>query len=78
MALVDLRRDPEADCDDALVEELADGRLEAVEQRVLVLDRRRVLTVADHRSVAGDQTGQDLRPADVHTDHLGIQGRRLP
>jgi hypothetical protein len=34
--------------------------------------------VADHHAVAGDETREDLRPPDVHTDHLGFHGRRLP
>ena len=76
--LVDPRRDAEADRDDALVEQLAHGGLEAVEQRLLGVERRRVLAVREHRPVALDDAGEDLRPADVDADHVGSHGRRLP
>src|SRR5205085_3383144 len=76
--LVDLRGDAESDRDDVLVQELAHRSLEPVEQGVFALDRRGVLLVSMNGAVAADESGQDLRPADVHTDHLGFQGRRLP
>src|SRR3954463_9556978 len=72
MALVDLRRDAEADCVDTLVQELANSDLEAAEQGLFRLDRRRVLAVGDHRPVAADKAGEDLGPADVDSDHQGI------
>ena len=77
-SLVDPRRDAEADRDDALVEQLADRGLEPVEELVLRFERGRVLAVRGDRPVAADDAGEDLRPADVDTDHVGHHGRGYP
>jgi hypothetical protein len=79
-ALVDARGNAEAERGDPLAEEFLDGLIEPGQQRLLRFHRRRLLASPLHGSVAADDPGQDLRPADVDSDHAlrRRHGRRLP
>ena len=69
---------PKHDGADPLVEQVADGGVEPVQERILGLERRRVLAVTQHRPVALDDTGEDLRPTDVDPDHGLSHGGGYP
>ena len=68
--LVDRRRDSEADCSDRLVQQCGHGRLELGDHALLRILGRRALVPADDAPVAGDDTGQDLRAAEVDPDRM--------
>src|SRR5438128_998556 len=67
--LVDARRDAEADGADLGGQELANRRLERVEERVLRCRRRGALAGPLHASVLVDHARENLRPAQVDADH---------
>ena len=65
---------PNPTATDALVEQLPDGGLEPVEERLLGLERASAYSRCADRAVARDEAGEDLRPADVDTDHVVTTG----
>ena len=68
-ALVDRRRDPEADRGDVVAQQLLDRLVERREELLLRAGGRRPLEPALDPAFAIDDAGRDLRPADVDTDH---------
>ena len=68
-ALVDGRRDAEADGDDRIVAQLRDDGVELGEQLVLG-GRGRALVAAHDLALARDDAGEDLRPAEVDADRM--------
>jgi hypothetical protein len=75
--LVDLRGKPEAEREDAVVANRAHGFVEPLEQRLLRFQRSRRLAMSLHVPVAVDETGEDLRPAEVDSDHAFVHRRRI-
>ena len=78
-ALVDRRRDADADRGDAVVPEAVDDRREPRQEGLGGLDRRVPPLRAEHGPVTLDDAREDLRAADVDADGaLGRHSRRLP
>jgi hypothetical protein len=76
---VEVRRNPEADAADAVVDQRLDCRVERL-QHVLLGGAGAVHAIpGEHVSVAVDDAGEDLRPAHVDPDHeRSAHGRGLP
>ena len=80
-ALVDRRREPEADRGHAVAPELVDDLVEQFEELLAGLGRGRAFDPIEDLTVAVDHPGCDLRPADVDTDgpfgHAATIRRRM-
>ena len=70
--LIETRRNPEAETDYAVLDQLLDGGVEPCEERVLRFGRRRRLPPMLDGAVAMNDAGQDLRAAEVDADDARV------